>query len=88
MTAIHKEIAFEDGICEHLAAHDWLYENKAAERYDRQRALFVEDLATWVQDTQPAAWDALTKANGPAAATVLADRLRTALDKQGTLEVL
>ena len=88
MTGIHKEIAFEDGICAHLAAHGWLYEPDAAARYDRARALLLDDLVAWVQATQPEAWDALTKANGPAAATVLADRLRAALDRQGTLEVL
>ncbi len=88
MTGIHKEIAFEDGICAHLAGNGWLYEPDAAARYDRARALFPEDLAAWVQATQPDAWEALAKANGPAAATVLADRLRAALDKQGTLEVL
>lgn len=88
MTALHKELAFEDGICTHLAAHGWLYEAGAAARYDRARALFPEDLLAWVQATQPEAWDALDKAHGPAAATVLADRLRAALDRQGTLEVL
>jgi type I restriction enzyme R subunit len=88
VTGIHKEIAFEDGICAHLAAHGWLYDADAAARYDRARALFPEDLVAWVQATQPAAWDALAKSHGPAAGTVLADRLRAALDKQGTLEVL
>lgn len=88
MTAIHKEIAFEDGICAHLAAQRWLYDTGAAAGYDRARALFPEDLVAWVQATQPDAWAALDNANGPAAATVLADRLRAALDRQGTLEVL
>jgi len=41
-----------------------------------------------VQETQPEAWQALSKAHGPAAATMLADRLRAALDRQGTLDVL
>jgi hypothetical protein len=88
MTAIHKEIAFEQGICGHLAAHGWLYEADAAARYDRARAVFPEDLVAWVQATQPEAWDSLAKSHGPAAGTVLADRLRAALDRQGTLEVL
>ena len=86
--SLHHEVAFEDGICIHLAAHGWLYEAGAATLYDRAHALFPEDLLAWVQATQPDAWDSLTKANGPAAGTVLADRLRAALDKQGTLEVL
>ena len=84
--SLHKEIAFEDGICAHLAAQGWLFE--AAARVDRARALFPEDLIEWVKVTQPAAWDSLEKTHGTAAGTVLADRLRAALDKQGTLEVL
>ncbi|MCG7363907.1 DEAD/DEAH box helicase family protein [Roseomonas sp. ACRSG] len=86
--SIHKELAFEDGICAHLAAHNWLYEAGAAARYDRAHALFPEDLVAWVQQTQPDAWATLEKTQGAAAATVLADRLRAALDKQGTLTLL
>jgi len=86
--SIHKELAFEDGICGHLAAHGWLYETGAASRYDRARALFPEDLEAWVRQTQPEAWASLEKTQGPAAATVLADRLRAALNKQGTLALL
>jgi len=72
----------------YLARHGWLYEADAAARYDRARALFPEDLVAWAQATQPGAWDALTKTHGPAAGTVLAERLRMALDKQGTLDDL
>ena len=86
--SIHKEISFEDGICAHLASQGWLHEQPSADRYDRARALFPEDLAAWVQASQPQAWDTLVKAHGPSAATVLADRLRTVLDKQGVLSVL
>ena len=53
--SIHKEIAFEDGICTHLAAQGWLYEPDAASRYDRAHALFPEDLIAWAQATQPEA---------------------------------
>ena len=86
--SLHKEIAFEDGICAHLAAQDWLYEADAATRYDRARALYPEDLIAWVREAQPDAWAALEKSHGVAAGTMLADRLRAALDKQGTLELL
>lgn len=84
----HKELAFEDCICAHLAAHGWLYEPDAATRYDRIHAMFPEDLAAWLQHTQPEAWNSLQKTYGPAVATTLAGRLRTALDKQGTLPLL
>ncbi|WP_191057591.1 type I restriction endonuclease subunit R [Geminicoccus harenae] len=86
--SLHKEIAFEDGLCAHVAAHGWLYDPEAARRYDRSRALFPEDLLAWVQATQPDAWASLSKTHGPAAGSVLAERLRSALDKQGVLEVL
>jgi type I restriction enzyme R subunit len=88
MTDLHREARLEEAICTHLSAHGWLYDPAAAARHDRARGLFTEDLLAWVQETQPEAWQALAKAHGPAAATVLADRLRAALDRQGTLEVL
>lgn len=42
---IHREIAVEDGICAHLVAHDWLFEQGVATRYDCARALFPKGLA-------------------------------------------
>ncbi|CAH0164790.1 type I restriction endonuclease subunit R [Roseomonas sp. CECT 9278] len=88
MTGLHREARLEDAICAHLAAHGWLYEPDAAARHDRARGLFLEDLAAWVQATQPEAWEALTKTHGATAALALADRLRATLDRQGALEVL
>jgi len=58
LVALHKEISFELEICQHLATHGWLY----AQGYDRARALFPADALTWVQATQPKAWDALLSA--------------------------
>ena len=84
--SLHKEIAFEDDICGHLAAHGWLYDPADAAAYDRKRALFPTDVLAWVQATQPKAWEALGKAHGAAAAEVLLDRVRKLLDDRGTLE--
>ncbi len=86
--SVHKEIAFEDGICADLAGAGWLYDPPSSGQYDRARALFAPDLAAWVQESQPEAWDSLTKTHGAAAIMILADRLRDTLDRQGTLEVL
>ncbi len=86
--SLHKEIAFEDDICGHLAAHGWLNDPADAATYDRKRALFPADLLAWVQEAQPKAWEALTKAHGGAAAEVLLDRVRKKLDDSGTLEVI
>jgi type I restriction enzyme R subunit len=86
--SLHKEISFEDEICNHLDAAGWIYEEGAAARYDRERALFPEDLRDWLQETQPKVWEALEKAHGAAALNVLGDRLRKQLDDRGTLDVL
>lgn len=86
--SLHKEISFEDEVCDHLAANGWLYQAGDYASHDRKRALFVPDLTAWVEDTNPAAWSALAKTHGPAAAGVLADRLRKSLDERGVLDVL
>lgn len=87
--SLHKELSFEIEICEHLAAHGWLYAEGDAAAYDRVRALFPADVLAWVQATQPKAWETLTKNHGAKAAeeTLLA-RLRDQIDQRGTLDVL
>ena len=86
--SLHREINFEVEICEHLAAHDWLYADGDAANYDRARALFPEDVLAWVQATQPKAWQAIAKNHGGHAAETLLTRLRSSLDQRGTLDVL
>ncbi|MBP6479448.1 MAG: type I restriction endonuclease subunit R [Pseudomonadales bacterium] len=86
--SIHKEIHLEDEICADLAAAGWLYEAGDNARYDRAQALFVDDVVEWIKASQPKAWEAIEKGNGASAAKVVAERLRKALDAQGTLEVL
>lgn len=86
--SLHKEVSFENEICEQLAASGWLHAEGDAQAYDRARALFPADLIDWVKDTQPKAWEALSKNHGAAAEAVLLDRLRKSLDERGTLDVL
>lgn len=86
--SVHQEIAFETEICEHLAANGWLYADGDAAEYDRTKALFPADVLAWVQETQPASWEALTKSHGSQAAEVLLSRLRESLNQRGTLDVL
>ena len=85
---LHKEVSFESEICNHLAAHGWLYAEGDAAVYDRSRALFPADVLAWVHATQPDAWDVLTKNHGANADNTLLDRLRDQLDQRGTLDVL
>lgn len=86
--SLHKEISFETEICDTLAANGWLYAEGDAKQYDRARALFPADVIAWVQETQPKAWEALSKNHGVSAEAVLLDRLRKSLDDRGTLDVL
>ena len=59
--SIHKEIAFEEEICEHVGAHGWIYVEGDSSRYDRARAIFPDDVLAWVQGAQAQAWEALGK---------------------------
>ena len=86
--SLHQEINFESEICQHLAAHGWLYAEGDAAGYDRARTLFPADVLAWVQATQPQAWETLVKNHGAQAGETLLARLRTQLDQRGTLDVL
>jgi type I restriction enzyme R subunit len=86
--SLHKEIRFEVEICQHLAAHGWLYADGDAASYDKARALLPADVLAWVQTTQPDAWKTLEKNHGATAAETLLARLRDQLDQRGTLDVL
>ncbi|MGC4083668.1 MAG: type I restriction endonuclease [Vicinamibacterales bacterium] len=86
--SLHKEVSFEDDICDNLAANGWLHANGDAADYDRAGALFPGDVVAWVQETQPQAWSALTKNHGGKVAETLLTRLRDQLNQRGTLDVL
>ncbi|MCE3018006.1 MAG: type I restriction endonuclease subunit R [Pirellula sp.] len=86
--ALHNEIEFENDICDHLAAHGWLYAEKDASNYDRQLALFPSDVIAWVQQTAHDAWKTMTKNHGVAAEATLLKRLRDSLNQSGTLHVI
>ncbi|MCU0714242.1 MAG: type I restriction endonuclease, partial [Pirellula sp.] len=85
---IHTEINFENDICEHLAAHGWLYAEGDAGHYDRSRALFPADVVAWLQQSQPDAWDAACKSHGANAGEAIVGRLRDSINLRGTLDVL
>lgn len=89
MSDLHQEHHFETAICDHLAQHGWLYEQgDAVPNYDRASALYLPDLFTWIETTQPDAWQTLTKNHGSTLATVLAERIRKNMNERGTLDVL
>lgn len=86
--SLHKEISFETEICQHLGNHGWLHDEGDKAAYDRARAIFPTDVLAWVQNTQPKAWEILSKNHGAQAGETLLARLRDQLDQRGTLDVL
>nr|WP_306316102.1 type I restriction endonuclease [Mycobacterium ostraviense] len=58
--ALHNEIEFEKEFAEHLAAHGWLYSPNDT-GYDRERALFPDDVFGWLTDTQPEQLEKIVK---------------------------
>jgi type I restriction enzyme R subunit len=86
--SLHKEVRFEDEICAHLAEHGWLHEPGSAASYDRPRALFAPDLIAWVQETQPKAWESLSRSHGSGAEAALLDRVRKQINDRNTLDVV
>jgi type I restriction enzyme R subunit len=83
MAQAHHEINFETYITHQLVKNGWL-EGKA-ENYDKQRALYPEDVLSWIKETQGEKWSKLETLNGADTANVVLDRLAKALDlkKQG-----
>ena len=85
---LHTEIHLEDEICDHLAAHGWLYQKGDATHYDRVLGLYPAEALAWTQEAHPKAWKALTEAHGANAGTVLVNRVRDCIRAEGTLHVL
>lgn len=85
MAQQHHELSFETEICQHLADHGWLYSPTDA-GYDRELALFPEDVFGWLAETQP---EQLAKRINPestaeALATAQAGMLATLAKQLGT----
>lgn len=86
MTSPHKEIHFESDIVAHLTSHGWLEGDPA--KYDRELALYPDDVIDWIQESQPKVWEKLKAShNGSTEKTLLA-RLIKVLDTEGSLAVL
>ena len=91
---VHRERPFEDHVFAYLTEHApepdrWLAGDPSA--YDKERALYPEDVVAWLRESQPAAWAKLEKLNGTNIEKRVLDALAKNLansDTGGTLEVL
>ena len=82
----HQEKHFEQYIISKLEEQGWLVGNTHG--YDTERALYPDDLISWIETTQPDKWEKLRKDNGERAQEILMERLSKALDKNGTMHIL
>ncbi|MBH0090414.1 alpha/beta hydrolase [Pseudoalteromonas sp. NSLLW218] len=86
--AAHHEVHLETYITKKLVENGW--KEGTSNKYDKERALYTEDVAKWVKTSQPEAWEKLEKLNGARAETVLVDRVAKSLESKtlGTMKVL
>lgn len=88
MAQAHHEINFEAYIAQKLTEQGWL--EGTSDNYDKQRALYPEDVIAWIQTTQPEQWSKLETLNGSDAANVVLERLAKSLEANksgGTINV-
>lgn len=64
--ATQHEKAFEEEICDYLAAHGWVYD-RHYRGYDQSLALVPEDVFAWLRCTQPEQWAKVIKPSMSAA---------------------
>jgi type I restriction enzyme R subunit len=87
---VHTELQFENDICAHLESNGWSVRThlKNATSYNREQALFVEDLLGFVQDTQPQEWAKFKRWHNGQSEAMFAKRVAEQLDRHGTLHLL
>mgnify|MGYP003420775137 CR=1 FL=1 len=73
----HKEAKFETEIVEYLTSKDWI-EGKSS-GYDKNLALYTEDLISYIKNTQSDAYEKMAKREGLKTDEVLATRLLLAV---------
>ncbi|CAO1654912.1 type I restriction endonuclease subunit R [Parasphingorhabdus sp. NYA22] len=89
MSSLHHEKHLEAYIVQRLEKQGWLIGSSSA--YNKDYAVYPEDLIGWLKDTQSVKWEKLVSMNsmnGDKAADVLMKRLEQALDKNGMIQVL
>ena len=79
MSDTTAERKFQDEIIAHLTAHGWLLGSSAD--YDRERALFPEDVTGYVKETQPEAWEKFCKHHPQAPEEALLALVASQLEK-------
>ncbi|MBU0626047.1 DEAD/DEAH box helicase family protein [Patescibacteria group bacterium] len=82
----HKENKFEEEIVTYLNSHQWVEGTSIS--YDKELALYSEDLISYIKATQPAAYEKMAKREGTKTDAVLLKHIAAELDKHGSLHYL
>ena len=83
----HTERDFETAIVAGLTSGGG-YRKRRPNTFDEARALFLDDIAGFLKDSQPAKWESLRALLGPKTSATVLDGLSKELDFKGTLHVL
>jgi type I restriction enzyme R subunit len=87
MPGLHTEIHYEDELVGQLVAkYGWLEGTDAG--YDKDLALYTEDVIGWIQDTQPKEYAKVKGYNNGATDRLLLERLAKTIELEGTHAVL
>ncbi|PPD28242.1 MAG: restriction endonuclease [Methylomonas sp.] len=86
--AAHHEIHLETYIVNKLVENGWVEGH--ASHYDPVRALYPDDVLSWIKISQPQTWEKLSRLNGGDADKAVLERLDKALSAKtgGTMKVL
>jgi len=86
MSKQYDEAAFEDEIAAALLKRG--YTRVPSDDFDAERGIFPDQVISFVQETQPEAWEQLETAHKGSARERFLQELTSALERQGTLELL
>ncbi len=81
-----REVQFQQDIIDYLARHDWRV--GTPDRYDRQRALYPEDVIAYYREAHPDQWERFARHHPQDPETTLLDKVVRELERRGPLEVL
>jgi type I restriction enzyme R subunit len=80
MTQVHQEKAFQAEIAQYLEQHGWLHSPDSS-GYDKQRALFPEDVLAWLAETQPENFRKIVPEGGVASSAAVQKAQARILDR-------
>ena len=79
----HKERQFQIEIVQHLTSHKWVEGDVSG--YDRELALYPDDIINYIKTTQPQAYEKMHKREGSKTDAVLCKHVAKEMDKYGSL---